>query len=44
MDIALLFVVNCKFDIIFNRTQCNYMTYSYCNRHSMAKGLVPTCF
>ena len=27
MDIALLLVVNCKFDIIINRTQCNYMTW-----------------
>ena len=26
MDIALLFVVNCK-SYIINRTQCNYMTY-----------------
>ena len=23
MNIALLLVVNCKFDIIINRTQCN---------------------
>ena len=29
MDIALLLFLNCKFDIIINRTQCNYMTY-YC--------------
>ena len=27
MDIALLLVVNCKFDIIINRTQCNNMTW-----------------
>ena len=26
MDIALLLVVNCKSDIIIDRTQCNYMT------------------
>ena len=26
MDIALLLVVNCKFDIIIDKTQCNYMT------------------
>ena len=27
MDIALLLVVNCKFDITINKTQCNYMTW-----------------
>ena len=27
MDIALLIVVNFIFDIIINRTQCNYMTW-----------------
>ena len=27
MDIALLFVVNCKCDIIIDRTLFNYMTY-----------------
>ena len=27
MDIALFLVVNSKFDIIINRTQCNYMTW-----------------
>ena len=26
MDIALLLVVNCKSDIIIDKTQCNYMT------------------
>ena len=26
MDIALLLVVNCKSDIIIDRTLCNYMT------------------
>ena len=26
MDIALLVVVNCKSDIIIDRTLCNYMT------------------
>ena len=26
MDIALLLVVNCKSDIIFDKTLCNYMT------------------
>ena len=26
MDIALLLVANCKFDIIIDRTLCNYMT------------------
>ena len=27
MDIALLHVLNCKFDIIINRTHCNYLTW-----------------
>ena len=27
MHIALKLVVNCKFDIIIHRTQCNYMTW-----------------
>ena len=26
MDIALLFLVNCKSDIIIDKTLCNYMT------------------
>ena len=26
MDIALLLVVNCKSDIMIDRTLCNYMT------------------
>ena len=26
MDIALLLVVNCKSDIIIDKTLCNYMT------------------
>ena len=26
MDIALLLVVNCKSDIIIDKTPCNYMT------------------
>ena len=26
MDLALLLVVNCKSDIIIDRTLCNYMT------------------
>ena len=26
MDIALLLVVNCKSDILIDRTLCNYMT------------------
>ena len=26
MDIVLLLVVNCKFDIIIDKTLCNYMT------------------
>ena len=27
MDITLLLFENCKFDIIINKTQCNYMTW-----------------
>ena len=30
MDIALLLLVNCRFDIIINRTLCNYMTWLLC--------------
>ena len=34
MDIALLLVVNCKSDIIIDRTLCNYMIQSlYVQRH-----------
>ena len=29
MDIALLLVVNCKSDIIIDKTPCNYMTHIY---------------